>query len=161
MSRAVVSWLISSSSLRLSVSAIRRALASGVGDELVRLRLGLGHDLRGARLRLGDRFVGRLLRQHERALDDVRVGCAHGRCGGSHRRHGLRCGSRRGRCGLRSLGHAGAQLRALGLEVLDGRGRSLQQLVDIVAVIAAPRLPDLDVAELLRGDVHGRHGEPC
>ena len=44
------------------------------------------------------------------------------------------------------------------LEVLDGRRGALEQLVDLVAVVAPARLPDVDVAEFLRSHVHGA---PC
>ena len=52
----------------------------------------------------------------------------------------------------------GLRLVHLLLEVLDRRGGPFEQLVDVVAVIATPRLANLNVAQLLGADVHGSHG---
>jgi hypothetical protein len=62
---------------------------------------------------------------------------------------------------LGPLREPGTQLRVLGLEVLDGRCRALEELVDVVTVITPPRLANLDVAKLLGRDVDAGHGEPC
>jgi hypothetical protein len=71
------------------------------------------------------------------------------------RRLGLGCGLYRGgRAGLDAL----LQGADLVLEALDRRRGAFEQLVDVVAVVAAPRLPDLGVTKLLGRYVHG---DPC
>ncbi len=141
-----------------------RGVRLGLADDLLRAVLGLADHLLRLDARLGDGLVGRLLREHERALDDVGVGAAH-RCGhgrrGRHDRRGLWCRCLRGCLRGSALGSTRTQLLRLRLEVLDRRRGALEQLVDVVAVIAAPRLTDLDVAQLLRGHVHGSHGRQC
>ena len=90
------------------------------------------------RLCFGDRFVGRALREQQRALKHLGVVAARPARGGA-------------------VGRlvAGAELLHLAREVLDGHGRALEQVVDLVAVEAAKRLLDLAPAELLRCDIHG------
>jgi hypothetical protein len=141
-----------------------RRVRLGLADHRVGPLLGLTDHLLRLDPRLGDGLVGRLLREHERALDDVGVGTADRRrsgCGrwrGLHHRRGLWRGRR---CrGCRALRPTGPELVHLVLEVLDRRGGPLEELVDVVAVVAAPRLADLDVAQLLRGHVHGCHKHP-
>ena len=107
----------------------------GLADEGLGLRLGLVEDLARALLRFGDRVVGGALRKQQRALDRVGVVAAH---------LGERC--------LGSL--ARRRLLDLAREILDGDGRSLEQVVDLVAVVPTKRLFDLAPAELLRCYVH-------
>ncbi len=168
----------------VGVERVARALQAGdLGFELRtlalrhpgRVRLGLRDERLGAllrvadhllclRARLGDRLVRGLLREHERALDDVGVGGADRRRGRHRGDH--RCRRRdRDRRGSRSRWSAdlrpAAKLLRLGLEVLDRCRGPLEELVDVVAVIPAPCLADLDVSELLRGHIHGSHGGQC
>jgi len=115
----------------------RRAAGGGLGLAHQRLRacLRLLDQLLGLGLRLVDRVVGRALSEQQRALQHLRVVATDLR-----RRLG---GGRPGAGGGQLLG-----------ELLDGDGRSLEQLVDLVTVIAAPRFLDLAAAELLGSDVH-------
>ena len=108
-------------------------------------RLGFGfrlaHQLRRPGLRFGDGFVGRLLRQDQRALDDIAVGHRDRGRHGLRRRRGrglwsrLRCraGSRLGR----TRGEPLLEDADLMLEMLDRRGSALEQLVDLIPVVSA------------------------
>ena len=107
----------------------------GLTDERLGLRLRLVEDLARPLLRFGDRVVGGALREDQRALDGVGVVAAG-------RRH-------------RSLGRrARWRLLDLAREVLDRDCGALEEVVDLVAVVAAERLFDLAPAELLRCYVH-------
>ena len=143
----------------------------GLADERLRLRLRLVDELAGACLRVGDGLVGGLLREDQRPLDDVGVrdrdpfghrGRLRHRLGRrlrNHLRRRLGCGLRRG---LHGRGRIpldpllqGADLL---LQVLDRRGGAFEQLVDVVAVVPAPRLTDLGVTKFLGRYVHDA---PC
>ncbi len=123
-----------------------------VADERLRLRLRLLQQLARARLRLVHRVVGGALREQQRALQHVGVFATRRE---RHLRRHCHCRSRG--CGLRGGGRgaAGSFLQLL-RQALDGDGRPLEQIVDLVTVVAAPRVLDLAAPEFLRGHVHGR-----
>ena len=115
--------------------ALAPGLGLGLGDEAARRHLGLVEHLARLRGRLGDGFVGGALREQQRAVEDV-LGLA-----GADRL------ALRGRQPVLQLGHP--LVRGL-----DRGGRPLEEVVDLVAAVAADLGVDLDVAELSRCDLH-------
>ncbi len=113
----------------------------GIADQRLRLGFGLLEQLARPRLRLVHRVVGRALSEQQGALQHVGVVAA--------RRERDFSGGCRGRR------PAGDLLHPLG-EALDGDGGALEEVVDLVAVVAAPRVLDLAAAEFLRSHIHGR-----
>ena len=127
---------LEAATLRLRL-ATRRGL--GLAHHRAGLRLGVIQDLARLGLGLGDGLVGRALREQQRPVEHL-LGLA-----------------RLARLGVAGLG-AGREVADLGLETLDpGRG-PLEQVVDVVAVVAAEPFPDVDVAEFPWRHVHGRNG---
>jgi hypothetical protein len=109
----------------------------GFAHEVVGLALGLLEERARALLRLGDRLVGRLLREHERALEHL-LGLA-----------ALAGASLRAREALGQLSHA------LG-ETFDSGGGAFEQFVDVVAVIATEPFSDVGVPQLTGSHIHGK-----
>ena len=109
----------------------------GFGHEVVRLGLRFLEHRARAFLRFGDRLVSRLLREHESALEHL-LGLA-----------ALAGASLRAREALGELSHA------LG-ETLDGRRGAFEQLVDVVAVVAAEPFSDVGVPQLTGSHIHGK-----
>ena len=139
---------------------MRRALASASLTSDCAFALRFGEHLLGFGAGLVDGLVGGLLGEDEGALDDVGVHAGGTSLRGGGRRRcdgGGGAGRRRGRC-LRGAGLRGADLL---FEVSIVAAAALEELVDVVAVIAAPRFADLDVAQLLGGDIHGSHRGQC
>ena len=100
-----------------------------------RLLLGLGDETGGRLLGLGDGGVGRALGQHQRAPGGaVGLGAFQGPLLGSH---GPLC-----------------HLAEAVLQGGDGGGHTLDEVVDLVAAVAAPLFAELDLAELLRCQLH-------
>ena len=106
-------------------------------EQLVRFELGFLHHRPRLLLRFGDGFVGRALREQQRAVEDV---------------FGL---STAVGFELRRF-QALAELAYPFVARVDGRGRPLQQVVDDLAVVTAERFGDLDVSEFSRGDLHAK-----
>ena len=132
----------------------------GIAHQCLRLGLRLRDELTGLPLCLGDRLVGGLLRELQRTREYVGVGArdtALGHHGPCRRRRGS---GRRG-SGRRRRGRARLRLETIpfGSEVLDRRRGALEQLVDIVTVVTAPRLADIGFAEFLGGYVGPGHAE--
>jgi hypothetical protein len=128
-----------------------------VADDLMSFGFGVVHELLGFGFGFGDRLVGGFLGQDQGALDHVGVDGGNPTFGGGgHRGWRDRGGPHWRRAG--GLRGPGLRLVSLLVEMLDRRRRPLEQLVDVVAVVAAPRLTNLDVAQLLRGHVHRSHG---
>ena len=123
----------------------------GVADQRLRLRLGLLEHLLGARLRLVDRVVGGTLREQQRALQHLGVVA-------TRREPDLGRSRCRDRGSRRDRGGCGTALRLLQLrgEALDGDRGALEQVVDLVAVVPAPRVLDLAAPEFLGRHIHGR-----
>ena len=118
VSRRPARSTISSSRRRRSASPRRRASASDVGDEPARRDLGLVEHLARLGGRFRDCFVGRPLREQQRAVQDV-LGLAVADRLGLRRRQPL------------------LQLRHPLVRGLDRHGRPLEEVVDLVAAVPA------------------------
>ena len=108
----------------------------GLGDLGPGLRLGVVEDLAGLELGLGHCLVRGPLREQQGAMEHV-LGLA------ARALHAF------GRGDL--LGQPAEPL----VQGFDRRGRSFEQLVDVVAVVAAEAFADFDVTELAGRHVHG------
>ncbi len=117
--------------------ALAARLGLGVGDQAARRHLGLVEHLARLGGRLGDRFVGGALREQQRAVQDV-LGLAGAARLALRRRQPV------------------LQLRHALVRRLDRGRRPLEQVVDLVAAVAANLGVNLDVAELSRCDLHVR-----
>ncbi len=120
----------------------------GVADQRLRLGLRLLEHLLGTGLRLVHRVVGGALREQQCALQHLGVVTTRRERHLGRRRGGDRSSRRRG-------GTARGRLQIL-REALDGDRGALEQIVDLVAVVPAPRVLDLTAAEFLGGHIHGR-----
>ena len=109
----------------------------GFADERLGARFGFFDQRACARLRFVDRIVGGALREDQRTLQDLGVVAVH------RQRAGVGRTSRTG----------GGELLA---QAFDREGRALEELVDLVTVVAAPRFFDLASTEFLGRHVHGR-----
>ncbi len=123
---------LEAATLRLRLTT-RRGL--GLGHHRAGLRLRVIQDLARLGLCLGDGLVGGPLREQERPVQHL-LGLA-----------------RLARLRVPRLG-AGREVTDLGLEPLDPGGGALEQVVDVVAVVAAEPFPDVDVAEFPWRHVH-------
>ena len=122
----------------------------GVADQGLRLGLRLLEHLLGAGLRLVHRVVGGALREQQRALQHLGVVAAR------RQRHlGRRRAPRRGAAAARVQDGSRASCSSV-REALDRDRGALEQVVDLVAVVAAPRVLDLAAPEFLGGHIHGR-----
>jgi hypothetical protein len=111
----------------------------GLADERAGLRLRVLEHLPGPLLGVGDGLVGGALGQDQRPLERL-FGLA---VAGSGR---LRLAD--------ALGDLAHPFR----ETFDRRRRPLEQLVDVVTVIAAEALPNIRITQFLGGNIHSR---PC
>jgi hypothetical protein len=140
--RAATSSTISASSRRRSPSAMRRAVVSASLTSACAFASDSSSSSR-AGLRLVDGLVGRA----------EQAACA------------ATCRRRRGWTAAAPAPATGAPAERGRLEASCRRCASpsmvtaaLEEIVDLVAVVAAPRILDLATAEFLRSDVHGSHG---
>ena len=116
-------------------------LGLGIGNRPTRLDLGVVDHLARLGSCLRDSLIGRALRKQQRAMEDV-LGLA--------RTAGFR---------LRGAQTLGQLTNAL-VGSLERRSGALEHVVDVIAVVTAQRLLDLDVSEFAGGDLHVLHRNP-
>ena len=136
-------------------------LLLGVGDDRIALGVGLGNDLRALLFAVAHVLVVNALSEGEHRGSGLRVLGPRERQGGSFGCRGGRRGGRLGGsevrvgelgdaplCGLELL----LQILVLHLEGVDGGDNLIEELINLVLVIA---LAELDVLELLVEDILG------
>ncbi len=121
--------------------ALPTRVGFGVRDQAPRLDVGVVEHLPRLRSRLGDGFVGGPLREQQRAVQHV---------------FGLARTTSFGLRGLQAIG----QLAEARVALFDRGGGALEEVVDLIFVVATHTVFDLGVAELSRGDLHARHRRP-
>ena len=124
--------LLETAAFRLGRAA---GLDRGVGEHRAATRLGLFDHHARLLLRFRDRLVGRALREKERAVQHVFRLAAATRIG-------------------RPARQAFLQHSRLLVQRFDRSGSPLEEVIDLVAVVAAERFANLDVSELSRCHVH-------
>ena len=147
-------------------------LGAGSGQDAGGLGLGVGHGLGGRGPGLGDGGVGRAL--GERQDLDTSAASSSGERTGRRRRGRRRRGGEVGlelvdpglQQGLGARGLGGPGLGRLGvggglaqllLELGHGGAHALEEVVDLVGVVALAGLGELDVGEQVRGSSGGLH----